>query len=261
MLSSLDLPTPALRPLLATPQDIRRVTQETAEWVERLTPPRGGQGGAEPADPAGRRHARCIRRRTSATSAWPPPATATSPPHPPLPRPAGAPGPACPSRRRSAAHHLHAAGMGRALQPQGARGRAGGTTADDIALAFLLKQRLDADGWDQVFAGQILSVVRSGMFVLFEDLNQGFLAAGNIPGDYYELDEMETAWSAPVPEPPTGWRTWCRAGDRDRRGAGQGGPDPGRVSAGGVPAPRPSGPRRHRQAVPAASGPPAGILP
>jgi len=65
--------------------------------------------------------------------------------------------------------------------------------ADDIALAHLLTARLEREGKDRVFAGEILGLVRSGAFVLFDGLYQGFLAARDLPGDYYELNDMETA--------------------------------------------------------------------
>ena len=193
ILSSLDLPTPVFDPMLATPHDIRRVTQETAEWVERLTPP--GRGKAALSQQILRAQSRAVYQTENIGHfglASPSYCHFTSPirRYPDL-----------------LVHRGLLARLGIGPQPTTAtlkewaehcslKEREAARTelkADDIALAFLLRQRLDADGWDRAFSGQILSLVRSGMFVLFEDLHQGFLAARNIPGDYYELDDMETA--------------------------------------------------------------------
>jgi len=43
ILSSLSLPTPVFDPMSATPLDIRRVTRETAEWVDSYTPRTGAK--------------------------------------------------------------------------------------------------------------------------------------------------------------------------------------------------------------------------
>ena len=60
-------------------------------------------------------------------------------------------------------------------------------------MAHLLKRRLDQQGWDTVFSAEIVSLVRTGAFVLFEQLHEGFLPARLLPGDYYELNELESA--------------------------------------------------------------------
>lgn len=66
--------------------------------------------------------------------------------------------------------------------------------ADDIVLAHLLKRRLDEEGWeDSTFEGQVLSLTRRGMFVLFERLFQGYLPVSSLPRDQYVLNELETA--------------------------------------------------------------------
>jgi ribonuclease R len=66
--------------------------------------------------------------------------------------------------------------------------------ADDIVLAHLLKRRLDEEnGWGAVFEGQVLSLTRRGMFILFDRLFQGYLSAGQLPRDDYRLNELETA--------------------------------------------------------------------
>lgn len=65
--------------------------------------------------------------------------------------------------------------------------------ADDIVLAHLLRRRLDEEGWGSVFEGQILSLTRRGMFVLFDRLFQGYLSVSELPRDEYRLNELETA--------------------------------------------------------------------
>jgi len=66
--------------------------------------------------------------------------------------------------------------------------------ADDIVLAHLLRRRLDEEGWrESVFEGQILSLTRRGMFVLFDRLFQGYLPGSELPRDQYQLNELETA--------------------------------------------------------------------
>jgi ribonuclease R len=39
----------------------------------------------------------------------------------------------------------------------------------------------------------VLSVIRSGAFIRFEGLYEGFLPARLMPDDYYELNELESA--------------------------------------------------------------------
>jgi ribonuclease R len=65
--------------------------------------------------------------------------------------------------------------------------------ADDVVLAHLLKRRLGEEGWQTVFDGQILSLTRRGMFVLFDRLFQGYLSTSELPRDEYRLNELETA--------------------------------------------------------------------
>jgi ribonuclease R len=66
--------------------------------------------------------------------------------------------------------------------------------ADDIALTHLLKRRLDGSGWrETVFDGQIMSLTRRGMFILFDRLFEGYLSVRELTDDYYELNELETA--------------------------------------------------------------------
>ena len=50
-------------------------------------------------------------------------------------------------------------------------------------------------GWDDPFAGEIIGVIPSGLFVRFGDVFEGYLPARRLPGDYFELNELGTAMS------------------------------------------------------------------
>jgi len=64
---------------------------------------------------------------------------------------------------------------------------------DDIALCFLLERRLTAEGWEQVFTGEIAGMVGGGLFVRFGDVFEGFLSSRRLGGERFELSEHETA--------------------------------------------------------------------
>ncbi len=193
VLASLDLPTPVFDPLTATPTDIRRATVEVAGWVERVTPP--GRGKAALTSQVLRAQSRAVYQTRNighfglASKAY---CHFTSPirRYPDLLVHRGllatlglAPSPTTFSLADWAEHCSR-------MEREAAKVE---LVADDIALAHLLAARLERDGHAQVFHGEILSLVRSGAFVLFDDLYQGFLAARDLPGDYYELNELETA--------------------------------------------------------------------
>ncbi|HYX87998.1 MAG TPA: RNB domain-containing ribonuclease [Gaiellaceae bacterium] len=65
--------------------------------------------------------------------------------------------------------------------------------ADELCLAWLLEKRLFERGWDEPFAGEIVGVVPSGLFVRFEEVFEGFVPARRLPGDYFELNALGTA--------------------------------------------------------------------
>lgn len=193
ILASLELPTPDFDPLAATPSELRRVARETAEWVERFTPK--GKGKRALMQQVLRSQARAVYQTENvghfglALGSY---LHFTSPirRYPDL-----------------LVHRGLLARLGLGPQPTtstlaewaehcSVREREASKVelkSDDLALATLLKKRLDEDGWNQVFDGQILSLVGSGAFVLFDQLYQGFLPARDLPGDYYELNEDETA--------------------------------------------------------------------
>jgi ribonuclease R len=66
--------------------------------------------------------------------------------------------------------------------------------ADDIALCFVLEQRLFEQGSDQVFEGEVVGVIGAGAFVAFGErgLFDGMLPARRLRGDWWELNEEAT---------------------------------------------------------------------
>ena len=194
VLSSLGLPTPPFDPMAATPQEIRRVTRETAEWVDRYTP--AGRGKAALVQQVLRAQARAVYRTANighfglASQAY---CHFTSPirRYPDLLVHRGllarlglGPEPTTSVLADWAEHCSQTEREAAKIELK----------ADDIVLAHLLKRRLDEDGWaEHRFEGQVLNLTRRGMFVLFDRLFQGYLAAGELPRDQYELDDLETA--------------------------------------------------------------------
>jgi ribonuclease R len=95
--------------------------------------------------------------------------------------------------------------------------------ADDVCAAFLLERELRERGSEVEFKGEVSGTIRAGAFVAFGgelgDVYEGFVPARRMRGEYFELDETETAL--------VGRRT----GARVRLG------DPIAVKVGGVDAP------------------------
>ncbi len=65
--------------------------------------------------------------------------------------------------------------------------------ADEICLAWLLDSVLFEKGWEAEFAGEIVGVIGSGLFVRFDDVFEAFLPARRLPGDYFEASPLGTA--------------------------------------------------------------------
>jgi ribonuclease R len=70
--------------------------------------------------------------------------------------------------------------------------------ADDICFAFLLERELARSSWDRRFEGEVSGVISSGAFVSFAGIEggapcEGFLPARRIGGDWYDLNEEQTA--------------------------------------------------------------------
>jgi ribonuclease R len=66
--------------------------------------------------------------------------------------------------------------------------------ADDIALCFVLEQRLFEQGSDQVFEGEVVGVIGAGAFVAFGErgLFEGLLPVRRLRGDWWELNDEAT---------------------------------------------------------------------
>jgi ribonuclease R len=69
--------------------------------------------------------------------------------------------------------------------------------ADDVCAAYLLDRELFERGWEQQFEGEVSGVIQAGAFVAFAgelgDTYEGFVPARLMRGEYFELNETETA--------------------------------------------------------------------
>ena len=64
---------------------------------------------------------------------------------------------------------------------------------DDIALTFLLDERLLDMGWETAFNGEIIGLVPGGIFVRFGGTYEGYLSMRALGGERFSLSEHETA--------------------------------------------------------------------
>jgi ribonuclease R len=64
--------------------------------------------------------------------------------------------------------------------------------ADALCAAWLLDKVLFERGWEELFTGEIVGLIGSGIFVRFGEVFEGFLPARKLPGDYFELDPTAT---------------------------------------------------------------------
>jgi len=126
---------------------------------------------------------------------------------------------------------------------------------DDICAAFLLQRELFERGAETVFEGEVSGVIPAGAFILFRgehaDVYEGFFPARRMPGERYEINEVESALIGmrtgkrvgigdPIEvkvesvEPPRGRVDLLAAtvDRRDRRRAGPGGRPPDRSRRG-----------------------------
>ena len=69
--------------------------------------------------------------------------------------------------------------------------------ADDVCAAFLLERELFERGWEKGFEGEVTGLVGAGAFVAFGgdlgDVYEGFVPARRLRGEWFELNETETA--------------------------------------------------------------------
>ena len=194
VLASLGLPTPAFSAMAGTPQEIRRVMRETAAWVDRFTP--AGRGKQALVSQVLRSQARAVYQTSNIGHFGLSSQTYchfTSPirRYPDLLVHRGllaklglAPAPMTSALEDWAEHCSKTEREAAKIELK----------ADDIVLAHLLRRKLDDAGWtESVFEGQIVSLTRRGMFVLFDRLFQGYLSTNELPRDLYDLNELETA--------------------------------------------------------------------
>lgn len=191
--ASLDLPTPRFDPLTATSEDVRRTMVEAAGFVESSAPKNRGRQALD--QQILRAQSRAVYRADNIGHFGLSLATYchfTSPirRYPDLLVHRGLLG------RLGVAENPTTSTLPEWAEHCSVREREAKKIellADDIALAYLLEKRLAELGPSARFEGQIVGFARSGAFVLFDRLYQGFLPARELPGDYYELDEAETA--------------------------------------------------------------------
>ncbi len=194
ILTSLGLPAPPFDPVSASPADIRRVMRETAAWVDKYTPP--GRGKQALVQQVLRAQSRAVYQTANighfglASASY---CHFTSPirrypdllVHRGLLAKLGLGPVTTTSILADWADHCSQ------TEREAAKIE---LKADDIVLAHLLKRRLDEEGWEEsVFEGQIVSLTRRGMFLLFDRLFQGYLSVDELPRDQYRLNDLETA--------------------------------------------------------------------
>jgi len=194
VLASLGLPTPDFDPLTATSDEVRRVTRQTAEWIDRHTP--ADRGKAALMQQVLRAQARAVYQTANighfglASSTY---CHFTSPirRYPDLLVHRGLLGALGLERPPTTAFLADWAEHCSLTEREADRIE---LKADDIVLAHLLKRRLDeGTSAGAVFEGQVMSLTRRGLFVLFDRVFQGYLSVRELPEDDYRLNELETA--------------------------------------------------------------------
>jgi ribonuclease R len=66
--------------------------------------------------------------------------------------------------------------------------------ADDVCMCFLLERRLADAGWELELDGEVVGLISKGLFVRFgEEGFEGFLPVRRMRGDWWDINEQETA--------------------------------------------------------------------
>ena len=68
--------------------------------------------------------------------------------------------------------------------------------ADDVALAFLLEERLGRDGWETTFEGEIIGLLGSGLFVRFGGTFEGYLPVRRLGDERFSESPTGSALEA-----------------------------------------------------------------
>jgi ribonuclease R len=68
--------------------------------------------------------------------------------------------------------------------------------ADDVALAFLLEERLGRDGWESTFEGEIVGLLGSGLFVRFGGTFEGYLPVRRLGDERFSESPTGSALEA-----------------------------------------------------------------
>ena len=70
-------------------------------------------------------------------------------------------------------------------------------SADDVCAAFLLNRELFERGQNTAFEGEVSGVISAGVFVRFRgelaDVYEGFFPARRMPGERFEINDVESA--------------------------------------------------------------------
>lgn len=65
--------------------------------------------------------------------------------------------------------------------------------ADDVCAAYLLLDRLAADGWDREVECEVVGVIDAGLFVAFDRVFEGFIPSRRMEDDHYRADPLGVA--------------------------------------------------------------------
>ncbi len=65
--------------------------------------------------------------------------------------------------------------------------------ADDVVLSSLLERRLQHEGWEQAFGGEVIGLIGAGLFVRFGEVFEGFVSSRRLGGERFEVSPHETA--------------------------------------------------------------------
>ncbi|MCU0306358.1 MAG: RNB domain-containing ribonuclease [Thermoleophilia bacterium] len=65
--------------------------------------------------------------------------------------------------------------------------------ADRMCLAYLLRDRMERGGWDEVHEAEVTGMAPAGLFLVFGEAFEGFLPLRWMDRDHYRIDPLDTA--------------------------------------------------------------------